>query len=266
MSENFEVLNYDNVFLCRYITTKIICNKQIKEHSLIYVQTGMLELEYDNKKYVFNAGESVFVKRSLEVHLTKLSKDNVPFSGVFFIMDDDFLKSQSGKYKIDNNKVFEPIIRINSNAILKTFFQTFMNYIDNGIVPSEEIIKVKKVEGLFNLLQIKPELASLLFDFNAGKKINLYDFMETNYKKNLTLEEFAHYSYRSLSSFKREFKELFKESPHKWILNKRLEQAKQLILNGEKASSIYMDLGFNSLQHFSKCFRNKYNNTIRQMV
>ena len=266
MPENFEVLNYDNVFICRYVTTKIICNKQIKEHSWIYIQTGMLELEYNNKKYVFNAGESVFVKRSLEVHLTKLPKGDIPFSGVFFIMDDDFLKSQNGKYKANNDKALEPIIKIDNNLLLKTFFQTFMNYIDNGIVPSEEIIKVKKIEGLFNLLQIKPELASLLFDFNASKKINLYDFMERNYKKNLTLKEFAHYSYRSLSTFKREFKTIFKESPHKWILNKKLEESKALLESGKKASEIYLDLGFNSLQHFSKAFKEKFNQNIREVA
>ena len=56
--------------------------------------------------------------------------------------------------------------------------RTFFNYFDNNINPSYEVINAKKLEGLYTLLQIKPELASHLFDFDISKKINLYEFME----------------------------------------------------------------------------------------
>lgn len=74
------------------------------------------------------------------------------------------------------------------------------------------------------------------------------------------------YLYRSLSTFKREFKNIFNENPHKWILNKKLEDAKSLLLNGEKASEIYLDLGFNSLQHFSKAFKERFNINIKVVI
>lgn len=165
MSENFEVVNYDNIYLCHYITTKLICSKKIKEHSLIYVKTGILELVYNNEKYIFKAGESVFVKRSLEIYLTKLLDGDIPFSGIFFILDDEFLKTQASKYKInDEDKMLDSIIKIENNQLMNTFFQTFIDYMDNNIVLSNEIIKAKKVD--------------------------LEEFMKNNYKENLSLDVF----------------------------------------------------------------------------
>ena len=79
--------------------------------------------------------------------------------------------------------------------------------------------------------------------------------MENNYNEDLTVEQFAHYTYRSLSTFKREFQEIFKMSPHKWILNKKISEAKKLLDNGKKASEIYLDFGFNSPQHFSSTLK-----------
>ncbi len=260
--DNLEVKDYNNIHVCRYNGNKKICNKRISDNSFIYVSSGILKFNFDNKNYSFKSGECVFVKRDCNIKLTKLPDENGnPFSGIFFIIDKSILKTEYNNYKNSNIKTsnnIDSIVKIEKNEMLNIFFRTFFNYFDNNINPSHEVINAKKLEGLYTLLQIKPELASHLFDFDISKKINLYEFMEKNYKEDLTIKEFAHYSYRSLSTFKREFKEIFKENPHKWILNKRLNEAKKLIENGERASKIYFNLGFGSLQHFSTAFKNKF--------
>ena len=60
--------------------------------------------------------------------------------------------------------------------------------------------------------------------------------MNKNYKCDLTVEEFAHYTGRSLSTFKKDFAEVFHNTPSRWIVKRRLEEAKCLMEKlGEKA-------------------------------
>ncbi|WP_420710345.1 helix-turn-helix domain-containing protein [Chryseobacterium wangxinyae] len=50
--------------------------------------------------------------------------------------------------------------------------------------------------------------------------------------------------------------------PRQWLQEKRLNEARHLIENKhKKPSSIYLDLGFESLSHFSHSFKKKFGKT-----
>ncbi len=55
------------------------------------------------------------------------------------------------------------------------------------------------------------------------------DFMEQNYTEDLTLEEFASYTGRSLATFKRDFAKVSPLPPQRWIMEHRLEKAKKTV-------------------------------------
>lgn len=64
---------------------------------------------------------------------------------------------------------------------------------------------------------------------------------------------------RSISAFKRDFKEIFKETPNRWLVQKRLEEAHFLLQkSGKTPSEIFIDLGFEDLSHFSFAFKKKF--------
>lgn len=118
---------------------------------------------------------------------------------------------------------------------------------------------IKLKEAVFALLQVKPEIATVLFDFTDPWKIDLKNFMIKNYKCELSLEEFAHFTGRSLSTFKTDFFKLFQMTPSRWINKKRLEEAKYLIeTKGEKPSEVYPKVGFKNFSHFSTAFRKEF--------
>jgi len=63
----------------------------------------------------------------------------------------------------------------------------------------------------------------------------------------------------SLSTFKRNFISEYSVSPGKWLQEKRLQRAKEILLEGElKASDIYWDFGYSNLSNFSIAFKNKF--------
>ena len=79
------ITNYGNIYSSCYSKDKIVCNAKVKEHSFIYVKSGLLELKHNNKIYNFGNDDCVFVRRSHDVQLTKKPlNDSQPFAGVFF--------------------------------------------------------------------------------------------------------------------------------------------------------------------------------------
>jgi AraC-like DNA-binding protein len=83
--------------------------------------------------------------------------------------------------------------------------------------------------------------------------------VESNVNSNLKLEEIAFLCNMSLSTFKRHFKNEYKQPPGKWLKDKRLKKAKELLQGGDlKASDIYLNIGYNNLSNFSVAFKNKF--------
>ena len=59
--------------------------------------------------------------------------------------------------------------------------------------------------------------------------------------------------------FKRHFTTEYHTLPGKWLKDKRLQTAKELLEGGDlKASDIYLDIGYNNLSNFSVAFKNKF--------
>ena len=64
---------------------------------------------------------------------------------------------------------------------------------------------------------------------------------------------------RSLAAFKRDFEKIFGIPPGRWLMQRRLEEARRLIKEDrKKPSDIYLDLGFENLSHFSFAFKKAF--------
>ena len=94
---------------------------------------------------------------------------------------------------------------------------------------------------------------------NEYSKINIEYVMLNNFRYNLKISEFAILSGRSLSAFKRDFQRQFKTTPSSWLKNKRLEYARELLIeNNLNVNEICYEIGFINSSHFIKVFKNKY--------
>lgn len=75
----------------------------------------------------------------------------------------------------------------------------------------------------------------------------------------LALEDYARLSKRSLSKFKRDFRERSGQPPGKWIQKKRLKHARMLTQSTQlTVSEICAHSGFNNLSHFIRAYRTEY--------
>jgi AraC-like DNA-binding protein len=148
------------------------------------------------------------------------------------------------------------MVAIERNELVPNFIRSLLPYYSGGGKIDPPFADIKREELLVILLRNQPELAGVFFDFGVPQKINLEEFMNRNFKFNVSLQRFAYLTGRSLSTFKRDFKAIFRETPNRWLVQKRLQEAYFLIgKSKKKPSDIYLDLGFEDLSHFSFAFK-----------
>ncbi len=81
------------------------------------------------------------------------------------------------------------------------------------------------------------------------------NFMDGNFKEQIQLDDLAQISGMSKFSLLRKFKTHYKLSPHAYLINQRINYAKQLLLNGKTVATTAVTCGFFDQSHFVKTFR-----------
>lgn len=249
-------------------STNILLEQFIPDNVFLYVAKGAIQTYDGNKKTVFKAGDfGIAQKNRLAKYELLESKED--FEPIVFCFDEPFLQEFKKKHSIQtkNKAIKDAFIKLPKNPLINSFINSIKPYYRGVMELEKEFEDVKYEELLIILLKMKPELAEVLFDFRKPGKIDLETFMNKNFAFNVSNERFATLTGRSLSAFKRDFKEIFDETPSRWLVKKRLEEAHFLIENKhQKVNDIYLDLGFESLSHFSVAFKKQFQYTPTELT
>jgi len=240
----------------------------IAEHLFFYLANGTMSGYYDNRNYILKSGEYGIVRKNRLGRLDS-SKENHRAEKIIFVFDELFLKAFQEKHKptLIKFKSDEPFIALSNNEFIPNLIRSLTPYFNEQGQMDKAFFDVKREELLLILLQLQPKLSGIFFDYGIPGKIDLEEFMERNYKFNVSLDRFAYLTGRSLSAFKRDFKTIFNETPNRWLVQKRLQAAYFLIGNKhEKPSQIYQDLGFEALSHFTFAFKRRFGLTPTELT
>ncbi|MEO6850788.1 MAG: AraC family transcriptional regulator [Mucilaginibacter sp.] len=88
---------------------------------------------------------------------------------------------------------------------------------------------------------------------------NAKDYMQSNYNQAINLDEICRYACLSSTHFYRTFKQTFNCSPHQYLIQLRLSQAKFLLRNSDyEVREIVNLIGFDSASSFIRLFKEKF--------
>lgn len=250
------------LFYSCYAEKSRVTEQFVYEHSFTHVLDGTLSFYVGGRMREFHAGDTLVVKRNQLARATKLPPEGGIFRSISVRLDQESLRAFSIEEGV---KAFGPyrgesIFRIKQDIFSQSFFESLAPYMS---VPPENIddpLKALKVkEAILLLLRQGKEMKDLLFDFSEPGKIDLEEFMSKHFAFNVEMKQFAYLTGRSLATFKRDFEKIFHTSPGRWLQQKRLEQAYYLIKEkGQKASDVYLEVGFEDLSHFSFAFKKEF--------
>ena len=233
------------------------------EHNTLVLQvSGNFTLETASQRISMGRGEMLLIQKNQLGELTKTPLEDEYYQTIVISLKEDWLRQIALEEHIEVEQKYtgQPNILIPRNDYLQAFFQSVIPYVshpEQKITNAMGMLKVK--EAVYLLMSTMPQLKSFLFDFSDPYKIDLEKFMRSNFHYNVPIEKFALLTGRSLAGFKRDFQKTFEMAPRQWLQDRRLTEARHLIeKKNKKPSAIYLDLGFESLSHFSHSFKKKF--------
>ena len=258
------IFNYENVFYSFFYDDTAACIHRSREYAMNYVYSGEMVLDNGKKQIHVGKGECVFIPRDHHITMYKKPCDGERYCGIFLSFVRQFLREMyalGDSYRVpaDTPKLKPGVIKLPQTAELASLFASLSPFFDPKVKPQGDFMRLKMQEGLLALLHIDRRFAPTLFDFNEPWKIDILDFMNRNYMYEFTQEELAHYTGRSLATFKRDFKKVSELTPEKWLIRKRLEVAYALMQEGgKKIVDVCAKVGFKNQSHFSTAFKKQY--------
>ena len=238
----------------------------VDNHLITYVISGKKDWITSKKTHKLIAGDSIFVRKG--VYTTKQYLES-EYCVMLFFINDKFIKnfiSENSTFKRDFNdkNEYPQILDITTNNVFETLMKSIFQYLNQGDEIPKELVEIKFKELLFNIVlhSKNKELLSFFNSISQNTKTNIENIMIENFQYDLTIADFATLCGKSLSSYKREFNKCFNTTPSRWLINKRLEHAKTLLLSTNlTVSEIGYECGFKNISHFIQAFKKVSNIT-----
>lgn len=263
-TDKLKTISYSGIFLSCFSDYSEKCIHATPEHVLVYLYSGEQLIEDRNEKIVLQAGECAFIRRDHRLKMYKNSKGEDLYKGISLTFKRNVLRefySKMDKAEIPKNVPIseKSVFKIEPRPDITSLFQSLNPYFNSNVKPTEGVTHLKLLEGIYALLNSNELLYPILFDFAEPWKVDILEFLNENYQDELTMEQIASFTGRSLATFKRDFKKISNLTPQKWLIKKRLEVAYfKLKEEGKKVQDVYVEVGFKNPSHFSTAFKKQY--------
>ncbi|MDQ7949036.1 MAG: helix-turn-helix domain-containing protein [Pedobacter sp.] len=235
----------------------------------VYVVEGHKIWHTADGSYDLKKGDCVFIRKGACI-IEQFFETTSCFI-IFFMTDDFIYEALQAKARPmgKTDKRFDSVITLADDTAIQSFFISMVPYFSSHREPDEALLVLKFKELVLTFADnVANDGLHAYFSYllQQPRKITLQQVMEENFCFNLKLPEFARLSNRSLSAFKRDFEYLYQISPGKWLLEKRLNYAHQLLsLKGKTVAEAAFESGFESTSHFSRAFRLRFGQIPRSL-
>ncbi len=231
---------------------------------LVHVVSGKKVWHTARGSWPTESGQTLFFKKGAASVQQFFDED---FCLLVFFVPDSFVRGIVQEFAADLKGNLPPAdkqssaIRVNNDVALTAFVQSMLAYFSGAEEPSEPLLRLKLKELIIGVLlsERNPALSSYFQSVANSEAPEVAEIMEANFRYNLSLEEFAAMCHRSLTSFKRDFRKNYDETPGRWLLKKRLDYSATLLHNRDaNISQVGYDSGFEDLSHFSRVFKQRF--------
>ena len=181
--EQLHVFDCSNVLIASFFTDDRGCAHENREHTLIYLCSGELEIEERGKKTILHPGECAFMRRDNRMWLQKRADEEHPYRSVVLKFTKPFLRElyqTLDKKEIPmESKREKASLRVlpNNRPDIRSLFESVIPYFDTGVKPSDDVLKLKMIEGAYVLFNTDKTLYASLFDFVDPWKIDIIDYL-----------------------------------------------------------------------------------------
>ena len=269
-TNEFKYLKIKDAFFVEFHQYKAQIAKEVllTEHVIVLVLQGAKIIHNQSGGFRINAGQAIFLKRGSYVMSEVLTDDTLYASLMFFFNEKlvrEFVGMHQGMFtELKGQPTPGDYFGLPMTDSLERFKESMLFYLNYQSTYLPELMRLKFHELLLLTMQADREghFLSLLHEIYAGSKVDLPLLLENYLVRALPLAELARLSGRSLASFKRDFQASFGVPPGIWLKKKRLERADFLLAHTEESvSEVAFEVGFESVSHFIKAYKENFGYT-----
>ncbi len=235
---------------------------------IVYLAKGQQILKGSNKEEILLEENSLcFFPKDVYMVSDYVTKAGV-FEAYLFFVDESIIEKyllSVGKKKnfliVNNND--KDLSAFPANEQLLKFFESVRS-IYSGSETSDSLLELKLLE-LLHLISAQDTSQDFIRvlakrGLTTGKR-PISDFMEDYYSRNLRVEDYAALTGRSVSTFIRDFKQIYNTTPNQWLIEKRLARAHGLLTDSVSSLSVTevaYEVGYENVSHFINAYKKKY--------
>jgi len=242
-------------------------NPMTNEACFLYIMDGEYNSISEKEQSRIKADESVLMKCGNYLSQMYASKTSKRYAAVAVHFYPEILKKAYENKVPDflkipkENSEHTGMKKINSDLLISKYIEGILFYFENPSLVNEEILilKLKEIILLLNQTKNAPTIHAILSNLFNPTTYTFREIIDAHFYSTITLSELSELTNMSLSTFKREFKKIYNNSPAVYIKDKKLTKAKELLsVSKLRISDVAFDSGFNDVAHFSKSFKQKF--------
>ncbi|MEO0731614.1 MAG: helix-turn-helix transcriptional regulator [Bacteroidota bacterium] len=239
-----------------------------KEHSayhphnfLFLVRQGQLHFRVGSEELSFTAPVYLLVRKNTLGYYRKSWRQEEEYADTLILaLREDLVTAAIGDLSpLASTVTSPPIHELAPNAELDELFLRLLAYFDTSHSPAPELISAEMSRAIRACVAAAPATYQLFKDLTTPIAVHVRTVVDHHYKLGLSVEELASLAGMSLSSFYRAFKKEFGESPHQWLMYRRLQAAFELLRSTNKTvTEVGYETGFKDPAHFSRRFKRQF--------
>ena len=252
-----------NIALRLELVGSLLCKKRelLNKHQhsfyeFIYISKGEVEVSINSEKYLLKGKDTIIIPPRT-IHSFFIKKDNTKLLYIGFRLTTENSIYQENEFKdyflIDTLKDKNVVYKMAENLVNTKLSDKTVDYywqyqIFEGLKP---IVEYLSKDTKYDILS-----------GNSTKSIicrKVIKYLDMNINRFVSVEEIADNLYLSAHYLGVVFSNTTKTTIKEYQMSLKMEKANSLIRNSNcNLNEIADELGFSSLQYFSKCFKNYY--------
>jgi len=260
-TNTFEIFRYKDAY------PKEVALHHHDFYEIYFFLSGNVQYNIESRSYLLTPGDVLLIS-PMELHQPMFSSEHRAYERIVLWIDKQFLEGFSLPGQ-DFTRCFDTTLPGHTNLLrpegVSRQFLTFL--LEQLITESTSEDTYREIASMTYLAQVLITLNRLVRQQTRKEDrvtapesavYSILGYINEHYSEDLTLDYLANKFFISKYHLSREFQRLVGTSVHRYIIQKRLVMAKQMLSEGKPSSEVYQHCGFGDYSNFYRSFKAEY--------
>ena len=264
----FEVFRYKDSYL------KEVALHHHDFYEVYFFLSGNVQYNIESRSYLLTPGDVLLIS-PMELHQPMFGNEHREYERIVLWIDKQFLEgfNQPGECF---TACFDTSSPNHSNLLRpEGVNRQFLMFLLEQLIAensSQELYQgITALSYLAQVLVLLNRLALQQRNDNPAAVpdstvYNILGYINEHYNENLSLDDLANKFFISKYHLAREFQRLVGTSVHRYLVQKRLVMAKQMLSSGKPSTEVYQSCGFGDYSNFYRAFKSEYQISPKEYV